>query len=253
MARKKSRYSYYPEYVRVADRKENNLKMIKKMQKKGDVLNPIMVEGKVISTTFWGKAWCKHIEEFSDYDNRLGRGRSYLRTGCVLDFKVDDGQIKAKVSGSSIYQVVVQFSPLSKEKWNAIVKTCSGKIDSVLSLLQGLFSKDVMTQMTDTEMGLFPKEKEIELTCDCLDGAYMCKHIAAVLYAFGHWLDSNPEDLFKLRSVDHMDLLKADVLDDFITQTRPTELEEDLGALFGIDLAPAPKARKKETLKKTKK
>ncbi|CAO5674104.1 MAG: hypothetical protein NEHIOOID_00008 [Holosporales bacterium] len=245
MARKKSRYSYYPQYVRVSDRKENNLKIIKKMQKKGDPINPIIVEGNVISTTFWGKAWCKHIENFSDYDNRLGRGRSYLRTACVLDFQVYDGQITAMISGSSIYKVFIQFTPLDQKKWDTIVKACSGKIDSVLSLLQGLFSKDVMAQMTDTEMGLFPKEKEIDLACNCLDGAYMCKHIAATLYAFGHWLDHHPEDLFKLRLVDHTDLLKSDVLDDFLTQTAPTELSDDLGALFGIDLANAPEPKKK--------
>jgi uncharacterized Zn finger protein len=246
-----SRYSSgFPEYVSVEDRKIKNQKMIKKLEKKGRILTPIALEGRTIAVTFWGKAWCKHIEKFSDYNNRLGRGRSYLRLGSVIDFKINNGHIEALVAGTDNYKITVKLKSLSKEKWESIIKGCSGKIDSIISLLQGSFSKDIVEEMTSVEKGLFPSEKEINFKCSCYDFADMCKHVAAVLYAFGNWLDKAPEDLFKLRSVDHMDLLKTDFIDNFLNQTDNTELSGDLSDIFGIDIAPV---KIKKSVKKLKK
>jgi len=197
----------YPPYVKVAERKKQAARKIAQLKKKGHAIEPIVVEGRTIATTFWGKAWCKHLEKYSDYENRLPRGRTYVRNGSVIDLKLNPGTIKALVSGSSIYTVEITIDPFSPSKWEALIKECSGKIDSLIELLQGTFSKGVMEVIMHAEKGLFPHSHEIKLKCSCYDWTDMCKHAAAALYGIGAHLDDRPEDLFLLRQVDHTALL----------------------------------------------
>ena len=168
---------------------------------------PIVLEGRSIANTFWGKAWCKNLESYSDYSNRLPRGRTYVRNGSVIDLKMAAGEITALVSGSSIYKVKIAIAKVVANKWNKIVDECAGKIDSLIELLQGKFSKAVMEIITDPKKGLFPDPKEIKLSCSCPDWADMCKHVAAVLYGVGARLDNRPEELFMLRQADHIELI----------------------------------------------
>ena len=204
-----SSHSQWAPYVSVAERKQEALKHRQAMEKKGQVFNPIIIEGRTIAKTFWGKAWCDNLEAYSDYSNRLPRGRTYVRNGSVIDLHVSKGQIKAQVMGSSLYHIVIEVIPLITQKWQTLVKACAGKIDSLIELLQGKFSKSVMEIITEKEGGLFPKPKEIKMKCSCPDSAGMCKHIAAVLYGVGASLDHKPEWLFALRHVDHVELIAS--------------------------------------------
>ena len=45
-------------------------------KKKGETAAPVILTGNAIASTFWGKAWCDNLERYSDYSNRLPRGRS---------------------------------------------------------------------------------------------------------------------------------------------------------------------------------
>ncbi len=233
-------YGGFAPYVKAADRKRNTAKIIAKLKKKGEVLQPIILSGRSITDTFWGKAWCKNIESYSDYSNRLPRGRTYVRNGSVIDLKVFAGEITALVSGSSIYKVKITIAKVVSKKWNKIVSECAGKIDSLIELLQGKFSNAVMEIMTAPEKGLFPDPKEIKLSCSCPDWADMCKHVAAVLYGVGARLDDKPEELFMLRQADHIELIaKAGTTS--LTQTVADQSDQiltdsDLSSLFGIDM-----------------
>ncbi|HQS84579.1 MAG TPA: SWIM zinc finger family protein, partial [Alphaproteobacteria bacterium] len=225
--------------VSVAERKKQAAKKVTQLKKKGEDIQPICIEGRTISKTFWGKAWCKHLEGFSDYENRLPRGRTYVRNGSVIDLKVKAGEIKALVSGSSIYTVEIKINPIVNTKWETLVKECSGKIESLIELLQGKFSKGVMEVITDCDKGLFPSPREIKLNCSCYDWADMCKHVAAVLYGVGARLDTRPEDLFLLRYVDHKELIAYAGSGHLSGKNLPQDnqkLTGDLSALFGIDL-----------------
>lgn len=247
-------YDRWPKYVPVAERRAKAAKLAQKRQKAGEVLTPVIIQGRKIADTFWGKAWCENLESYSDYENRLPRGRSYVRNGSVIDLKVTTGKISALVSGSSIYKVEIIVTPMSKEKWDQLVSTCSGKIDSVIELLQGKFSKAVMELMTESKQGLFPKPKEIKLNCSCPDWADMCKHVAATLYGVGASLDHQPDWLFLLRQVDHMDLIVSASVGDALTRTGEAEVslaDEDLSAIFGIEMD-APVKLKKSSPKKAK-
>lgn len=235
-------YGRFAPYVRVADRKRNAAKEVEKLKKKGQLCEPIVLEGRSIANTFWGKAWCKHLESYSDYANRLPRGRTYIRNGSVIDLKMAAGEITALVSGSSIYKVKIAIAKVVTNKWTKIVDECAGKIDSLIELLQGKFSKAVMEIITDPKKGLFPDPKEIKLKCSCPDWADMCKHVAAVLYGVGARLDNRPEELFMLRQADHVELIaKAGTTS--LTQTSDQSdqilADSDLSSLFGIDMGDA--------------
>lgn len=233
-------YDGFAPYVPVAERKRQAAKEIEKLKKKGQVCQPIVLEGRTIANTFWGKAWCKHLESYSDFENRLPRGRTYVRNGSVIDLKVGIGEITALVSGSSIYKVKITIAKVVADKWNKIVNECSGKIDSLIELLQGKFSKAVMQIMTDPEKGLFPHPKEIKLSCSCPDWAAMCKHVAAVLYGVGARLDNKPEELFVLRQADHGELItkagSTSITKSSADQSDQIFGNDELSSLFGIDL-----------------
>jgi len=182
-----------------------------KLRKRGLDVQPVEIEGRKIARTFWGEAWCDHLESFSDYKNRLPRGRTYVRNGSVCHLDIAKGEINAMVSGSELYKVKVAVKTLARKKWNGVKNRCAGQIGSLLELLQGRLSKNVMTVVTDRNKGLFPLPKEISLKCNCPDWAVMCKHVAAVLYGVGARLDEKPELLFLLRGVDHEELISAEV------------------------------------------
>jgi len=200
-------YEQWPAYVSVAEKRANAKRRIKKLSRKIKDVKPVEIEGRTITKTFWGKAWCTHLEKFSDYSNRLPRGKSYARHGSIFHLEICEGVITAKVSGSSMYDVKIKISPLKKKLWKEIKSSCTGKIGSLIELLQGKISKDVMSVVTDSETGLLPQTGEIKLGCSCPDWAVMCKHVAAVLYGIGNRLDYEPELLFVLRGVDASELI----------------------------------------------
>ncbi len=232
-------YFRWRPYVPVAVRRQKGQRNIKKLMKKKIVIEPVEIVGRTIAKTFWGKSWCSHLENFSDYENRLPRGRSYVRNGLVCHLDIEKGRVKAIVSGSSLYNVEVNIKSFPSAKWQDIKKQCAGQIGSLLELLQGKFSDRVMEVVTNPEKGLFPLAKEIKFTCDCPDWAEMCKHIAAVLYGVGARLDQSPELLFKLRGVDHEELIDLEV--DFSKQGKKKGkkqrlADQDLSEIFGVEL-----------------
>ena len=238
--RSSNRYSSsWAPYVSVAERREEAIQKIAALQKKGKKIFPIQVEGRTIARTFWGKSWCENLENYSDFSNRLPRGRSYLRNGSVLDLQIEAGAVHALVNGSSVYNVKIGIRSLDQPRWKAIIDQCSGKIDSLVELLQGKFSKAVMEIITCPKQGLFPSPQQISMTCSCPDSATMCKHVAAVLYGVGARLDDSPELFFKLRNVDHAELITAAGAASTVAKTSKTGkiLESNnLSDIFGIDL-----------------
>ena len=187
---------------------------------------------------------CAHLESFSDYANRLPRGRTYARSGTIRQLEIDEGRIEARVKGSRArpYRVSIRVKPLPAATWKAIRSACSGQIASILELLRGSLSDQVMAVVSDPDRGLFPKPREIELECSCPDWANMCKQVAAVLYGVGNRLDDSPELLFRLRGVDPEDLISAElVLPHGGAGGADTLAEDQLGDIFGIDLEADPK------------
>ena len=232
-----SSYGWAP-YVPVATRRARAQKKMKKLQKQGLDIKPVEIEGRKIARTFWGEAWCDHIESFSDYENRLPRGRTYVRNGSVCHLDIARGEVTAMVSGSDFYTVEIAIKTLPPGKWQDVKNRCSGQIGSLLELLQGKLSKNVMSVVTDRSKGLFPMPGEISLSCTCPDWAVMCKHVAAVLYGVGARLDEKPELLFLLRGVDHEELISEEVgVATAVTKGSRRRIADDaLADVFGIEM-----------------
>lgn len=249
-------YGRFGEYVPVAERKANIAKKIDNLKKKKKDLLPIVVEGRTLTKTYWGKSWINNIESYADYAYRLDRGRSYVRHGAVIDLKIYPGLVEAIVCGTRDYTIKITIDAATPTLWARLIDECSGKISSLVELLQGKLSEHIMTIIAQANNGLFPKPKEIKFQCSCPDYAYMCKHIAAVLYGIGIRLDSSPELLFQLRQVDQADLIdKATENISLATITTPhlDTIDGDLSNIFGVEISSEPKIAKKAIKKALKK
>lgn len=240
-------YYDYPPYVPVAERRRRAALEIAKRKKKGLAVEPVVIEGRAIARTFWGKAWCDHLERYSDYASRLPRGRTYARNGSVLHLGIGKARVDALVQGTELYEVRVTIDPLAIPRWKKIVGACAGQIDSLVELVQGKLSSGVMKVVTEPASGLFPQPEQIRMECSCPDHAGMCKHVAAVLYGTGARLDGKPELLFLLRGVDHLELIEGagnatPSKDRRKGPSRQKIASDDLSSVFGIEMDTGGKA-----------
>jgi len=194
-------------HIPAAARRRAAERTVAKMVRKGHALSPVTASRGAIAKSFWGKAWCQNLERYSDYSNRLPRGRTYLRNGSVIDLTIGPGEVTAQVMGSSLYRITVSISEVAGAHWQAIARDCARSIDTLVELLQGQLSTSVMERITRPGTGLFPSPTEISFSCSCPDSAATCKHVAATLYGIGARLDSAPELLFGLRKVDAQELI----------------------------------------------
>jgi uncharacterized Zn finger protein len=240
-----SYYEWRP-YVPVAQRRRNAYIKLAKLGNKGQAVSPVKIEGRAIAKSFWGKSWCANLERYSDYENRLPRGRTYVRNGSVVDLQIAKSKVLAMVSGSDLYNVTITIAPVTATRWKAICRDCAGTIDSLVELLQGRLSKGVMDRVCREGDGLFPAPKEIKLSCSCPDWADMCKHVAAALYGVGTRLDEKPALLFLLRGVDENQLLANAGQDLPLKKAVPATMkvldDGDVATLFGLEMAEAVKS-----------
>jgi uncharacterized Zn finger protein len=233
-------YFRWKPYVPVAARRQKAAKTAARLAKKGQALSPVTASRGAIAKSFWGNAWCENLERYSDYSNRLPRGRTYLRNGSVIDLKIQAGEVTAQVMGSSLYRIKIKISQVVRAHWQGIARDCAQSIDTLVELLQGKLSASVMERITRPGTGLFPSPKEIGFSCSCPDSAAMCKHIAAALYGIGARLDLEPELLFGLRNVDAKELIARAGEGDVLPQGAPRAARildsSKLADVFGIDL-----------------
>lgn len=203
-------YYGFPKYESVAEKKAKANKKLEKLKKKNPEIEPVIIEGRTLAKSWWGKAWNINLESYADYGNRIARGKSYVRSNSVLDLKILKGMVVAKVQGSRSkpYEVEIKIDTLNSQKWEQVTALCNHRIDSLEKLIEGKFPKELEVLFTERKYGMFPSPKEIHFDCSCPDWASMCKHVAAVLYGIGARLDSNPMLFFDLRALDGQELVK---------------------------------------------
>ena len=234
----------YPPYVSVGEKRARGVLALARVLKKGRrTAEPVVARRtRQLADTFWGKAWCDNLDRYADFANRLPRGRAYLRNGSVLDLAITRGRVEAYVAGTHLYRVTIGIAPLGKKPWRRIITRCTGRIGSLVGLLRGELSDEVLGVLTHARDGLFPQPREMALDCSCPDWAAVCKHVAAVLYGVGIRLDARPELFFVLRHVDQAELLGSATAG-AVTRARPAAgkriAEERLASVFGIDLEDA--------------
>lgn len=243
--RRRYRYYGFPEYVSVGEKKAKAAKKLKELCRKNSNIKPVILEGHAIARTWWGKAWNMNLERYADYSNRIGRGRSYVRHGAVLDLQIGQGEVNALVQGSMAkpYSVCIKIQTLKKDIWQRIKTACEGALESFQDLLAGDFPKTLGEIFTSRDTGMFPEPKEIKFSCSCPDWASMCKHVAATLYGVGARLDEDPKLFFRLRDAEMSELIKQAVADSAEKMLVKASLKSsrvmedvDISTVFGIDL-----------------
>jgi uncharacterized Zn finger protein len=231
-------------YVPVAERRRQAERKLAKLKKQGRSVAPVTIEGRTIARSFWGMSWCTNLEQYSDFANRLPRGRTYARNGSVVDLQIAKGEVTAMVAGSELYEIEIKIAPVKAAGWKSICRDCAGTIDSLVELLQGRLAKGVMDRVCRKNDGLFPSPAEIKLSCSCPDWADMCKHVAAALYGVGARLDEKPQLLFVLRGVDENELIAGAGGDLTLAKSAPDTAkvldDGDVAALFGLEMAETP-------------
>ena len=257
-------YSYFPPSLTMLEKREKAAKMLAQLRKKDPNIQPVIINGTMLAKTWWGKSWNKNLERYADYSNRIGKGRSYVRNGAVLDLKIQPGEVKSLVqgSGSKPYNVTIEIKPIKKYNWVKIKESCQGRLDSLPELIEGNFPKALSDIFMARGEGLFPSMDEIKLSCSCPDWADMCKHVAATLYGIGARLDENPMLFFTLRNADVNELISQAVDDQTqkllkIAENKSARVldDMDLEDIFGIELdkpLEIPEQKQPESLPKPK-
>ena len=207
----------------------------------------VKIDGKVISSSWWGQMWCRNIENYSNIRNRLERGRTYIRQNTVKSLSISNNCAESQVQGHSKepYRVIINIKTIEKSKYDNILNKCENSVDNLESLMTGSFPKEYQQFFTDEEYGLFPKSNEIDYNCTCLDyekNMHMCKHIAATMYAIGNKLDNDPLIFFKLRGIDISEfsnkILKKEtefVWNNINGESNRKINSNDISFLFGVD------------------
>jgi uncharacterized Zn finger protein len=235
----------YPPYVPVAERRAKAERKLLQLRQQQPHITPVIIAGKSLATTWWGKSWNSNLERYADYRNRIGRGRSYVRHRAVLDLQLTPGSVTALVQGSEVqpYRVAITVDTLSANHWSTIRTACAGCFDSLSELLGGTFPQALKDLFFAKGAGLFPSPREIHFDCSCPDWAAMCKHVAAALYGVGARLDEDPSLFFALRGITMDDILTQTVADTTQTLLRKAEHQSanvlddvDVGDVFGIQI-----------------
>jgi uncharacterized Zn finger protein len=236
-------YYDYPKYESAAEKKAKAIRALEKLRKKNPDIEPVIIEGRTLAKSWWGKAWNTNLESYADYSNRIARGKSYVRSNAVLDLKISRGLVEAKVKGSRAnpYDVKIRIDALDSKKWEKVIALCNHRIDSLEQLVEGKFPKALEVLFTEREYGMFPSPREIHFDCSCPDWASMCKHVAAVLYGVGARLDQNPMLFFDLRDLDGHELVRKSMEQKLesmlknVGKKSDREIDdEDISDLFGL-------------------
>src|SRR2546430_9446952 len=154
-------WDYYPPYISVGQKKARGMLTLARLLKKSKrTAEPVVLahRKRQLAATFWGQAWADNLERYADLANRLPRGRAYLRNGSVLDLAIGRGRVEAYVAGTELYRVTIGMAPLAKTR-------CTGRIGSLIGLLRGELSSEVLAGLTDPQDGLLPAPRELELDC----------------------------------------------------------------------------------------
>lgn len=208
------------------------LERLEALRAEGAELHPVVNTSRKLVSNFWGSAWMKHLARCEAGGLCLAPGRSLLRHGCVLDLSIGPGLITALVSADELYEITLRIEPLTDERLESIRNECCGRIDSLVSLLEGKVDTAVLDVLCAPDDGLLPEPADWHMNCSCPDWTEPCSHAAAAIYAAGILIDADPMLLFRLRSINPEALMSAPR----IAYAEPAFDAKALSSAFGIEL-----------------
>ena len=171
--------------------------------------NGIKAQSKKFGQTWWASKWLTALERLVD-PARLGRGRSYARSGQVLNIDITPGRVESRVQGSrpSPYKVHIEIKPLSSKEWDKVADAMASQAIFAAKLLAGEMPQDIEQAFAQAGVNLFPASRgDLKTECSCPDWSNPCKHIAAVYYLLGEQFDADPFLIFRLRGKSKDDIM----------------------------------------------
>ena len=235
-------YWSYPRNQSVVQKRAKARRQLNRLKKNNPDIQPVLIDGNALVRNWWGRAWNRSLEQHASISSRVGRGKSYVRNGMVLDLRASSGTATALVQGNAAqpYEVVMDIAPVDPDKWEWICEQVRGEIGALEVLYDGRFSDDVESLFCHRVDGIFPMPREMEFSCTCADTEELCKHAAAILYAVGTRMDEDPELFFRLRQVPPEDLITEGAPIPPPREEAPApESAEDL--IVDLDQIPAPR------------
>jgi uncharacterized Zn finger protein len=164
-----------------------------------------------IGEQWWSRRFISVLESYG-MSGRLARGRSYARAGQVLDFKLSQGKVTARVQGSRVrpYQVHIGVLPLTTAQWRRVQDRLAGQALFRAKLLAGEMPHEIEEVFDDCGTPLFPRSvADLDMRCSCPDWGVPCKHLAAVCYVLAEEFDRDPFGLLAWRGRGREELLAA--------------------------------------------
>jgi uncharacterized Zn finger protein len=195
-----------------------------------------------IGETWWSKRFITILESFN-IGARLSRGRSYARSGQVMDLKISSGLTTSKVQGSAMtpYKVKIELEPLSDKDWTRVEEAMAGQAIFLAKLLAGEMPREIEDAFTACRLSLFPSStRDLETDCSCPDWSNPCKHIAATYYILAEKFDEDPFLIFAWRGrtkeqlIERLRALRGSVAAE---ETSSSELEELISMEAALPLA----------------
>ena len=180
---------------------------------------PIRVEGGIkarskrgaIGEQWWSRRFIGVLESCG-LSGRLARGRSYARAGQVLDFRLSQGKVTARVQGSRVrpYDVRIGVLPLTKAQWRRVQERLAGQALFRAKLLAGEMPHEIEDVFAHCGTPLFPRSAtDLDMHCSCPDWGVPCKHLAAVCYVLAEEFDRDPFAMLAWRGKARDELLAA--------------------------------------------
>jgi uncharacterized Zn finger protein len=163
------------------------------------------------SRTWWGERFIAALEAFTD-PARLARGRSYASDYRILEYKLANGKVTAKVRGNinpyfgvyeePTYTTRVSFTQIDASAWATLIERVGARADLVTRLLMNEVPEGIEQVFMAQGLHLLPaNQRDITTDCSCPDWANPCKHVAGVYYRLASSLDDDPFLLFELRGL----------------------------------------------------
>lgn len=166
--------------------------------------------------SWWGQAFLEALESVAD-PGRLSRGRSYASGHRIKSFEMDCEQVTAQVRGNinpyfgvytePTYNTEIEFTPISRAKWTAVIAQMASKVSTLSQLLVGEMPDDIEACFDSLGLSLLPRKRsDFKSQCSCPDWGNPCKHVAGVYYRVAAELDRDPLKLFELRGLSREEL-----------------------------------------------
>jgi uncharacterized Zn finger protein len=162
-----------------------------------------------IGATWWSQRFIAVLEAMG-HGPRMTRGRSYARSGQVLDVSIRPGEVAASVQGSrrKPYSVLLEIDVYNPEQWSRVERELAGRAEYAAELLAGRMPERIDEVFARNGLTLFPVRREFHTDCTCPDWENPCKHVAAACYILAERLDADPFAMLQWRGRTRTALLR---------------------------------------------